>query len=191
MDRGSLMKRLYRLPLDWLEETSMGTSDLLIVNSKFTESIFRAHFCRLGHVPVNVLYPPVSCENFDRKLSYKMIGEAWETLPEPLTYHLQKYGDRSIILLSINRFERKKNLRLAIEALDELRELLIGDEFQLVQLVLAGGYDERLNENVSYFKELTQLVESKKLSKSVSFLKSFSDDQRLFLVRYFSSILYR
>ena len=34
--RKSLLKRLYRAPLDWLEEKTTGMADQILVNSKFT-----------------------------------------------------------------------------------------------------------------------------------------------------------
>ena len=38
--RDSTLKYLYRLPIDWLEEVSTGLAHVVVVNSKFTASIF-------------------------------------------------------------------------------------------------------------------------------------------------------
>lgn len=65
----------------------------------------------------------------------------------------------SIILLSINRYERKKNLELAIEALAELQKYLTEEEYKKVYLIMAGGYDKRVEENVEYYLELIGLVD--------------------------------
>ena len=44
--RETTLKYLYRLPIDWLEEISTGLADVVVVNSKFTASVFRQ--VRLG-----------------------------------------------------------------------------------------------------------------------------------------------
>ena len=55
---------------------------------------------------------------------------------------------------SINRFERKKDLFLALHAYVYLKCLLKNSEVNKSQLIIAGGYDSRINENVHYLKEL-------------------------------------
>ncbi|KAL8833553.1 MAG: hypothetical protein Q9170_004208 [Blastenia crenularia] len=59
------------------------------------------------------------------------------------------------VVLSINRFERKKNIGLAIRAFQGLKE----EGRRGVRLVLAGGYDPRVDENLRYHEELVQLAE--------------------------------
>jgi alpha-1,3/alpha-1,6-mannosyltransferase len=59
-----------------------------------------------------------------------------------------------------------------------------------VHLVLAGGYDPRLEENVSYCAELAALAQARGLSEHVSFVRSFSDDQRLLLVQSARAVVY-
>ncbi|KAI4140170.1 MAG: hypothetical protein L6R39_005916 [Caloplaca ligustica] len=59
------------------------------------------------------------------------------------------------VVLSINRFERKKNIGLALRAFHGLTE----EERRDVRLVLAGGYDPRVEENVRYHEELVKLAE--------------------------------
>lgn len=34
--RVGLAKRLYRMPIDWMEEVTTGMADVVVVNSKFT-----------------------------------------------------------------------------------------------------------------------------------------------------------
>ena len=43
----SLLKRLYRAPLDWAEEETTGWADVVLVNSKFTAATFARAFPRL------------------------------------------------------------------------------------------------------------------------------------------------
>lgn len=58
------------------------------------------------------------------------------------------------LFLSINRFERKKNLSLALRAYANYRQNTVAVRGFETRLVLAGGYDERLIENVNYLQEL-------------------------------------
>ncbi len=62
-------------------------------------------------------------------------------------------------LLSINRFEAKKNVALALEAFaiaqKELAATTTGsDDVGPLRLVLVGGYDQRVHDNVATLKEL-------------------------------------
>ena len=54
---------------------------------------------------------------------------------------------------------------------------------QKVHLVIAGGYDERVNENVEHYKELVSMVKSHNLSRHVTFLRSFTDEEKTSLLR--------
>ena len=63
-DRSSLLKRLYRAPLDWLEQWTTGLADILLVNSNFTKEVFRSTFPRLNQVEPAVLYPSLSTKIF-------------------------------------------------------------------------------------------------------------------------------
>ena len=57
---------------------------------------------------------------------------------------------------SINRFERKKDLYRALHAFVQLLCLLKSSDVNKSQLIMAGGYDSRINENVDYLKELAR-----------------------------------
>jgi len=50
--------------------------------------------------------------------------------------------------VSLNRYERKKDIKLAIEAFGLLPKHLSESNY----LVIAGGYDEQVAENVEHFK---------------------------------------
>jgi len=176
VDRESLLKRLYRAPIDWLEEASTGASDTVLVNSKFTAKVFREAFRTLLHVPLDVLYPAIDLLEFDRELTAVQQKTALQEL---------QLEDGEILLLSINRFERKKNLLLALQAMKR-----IVDSYDKVHLILAGGFDERLHDNVTCFQELEAFVNENNLRANVSFLKSFSNDQRLMMMKQARCLLY-
>lgn len=67
-----------------------------------------------------------------------------------------------------------------------------------VQLVVAGGYDERVRENVEYYEELHEICRIQRLNTTeypcmkgdVVFLKSFNETERGFLFKSCSCILY-
>ena len=95
-----LAKMLYRFPFDWFEGWTMSASDRVVSNSKFSRGVLRDVFGsdRLGDV--EVIYP---CVDMDGALLHTKTEE-------DLLWNGKK------ILLSINRFERKKDMALAIRA---------------------------------------------------------------------------
>lgn len=152
----SLLKRLYRAPLDFIEESTTGAADLILVNSRFTQGVFSSTFQRLaqrGVVP-QVLHPAVQIP------SEQQLSDAESAWGSELPSDLVQFIKAGPMVLSINRFERKKGIGLAIEALATLRQAQQGsgagasrDGRQQqqaaagVRLVVAGGYDVRLAEN--------------------------------------------
>ena len=94
---------IVRAPLDWLEERTTGMADRVLVNSRFTAAVFRRTFRSLrDSVEPEVLHPSLDTRKFD---TYAEVVDA-EPFPE-------------FTFLSINRYERKKNLPLAIKAFGE------------------------------------------------------------------------
>ncbi|PUZ48656.1 hypothetical protein GQ55_7G263300 [Panicum hallii var. hallii] len=167
----TMLRRLYRKPIDMIEEATTGMANLILVNSKFTAATFARTFCGLHArgIEPGVLYPAVSVEQFH----------------EPLAYKLN--------FLSINRFERKKNLDLAISAFALLRSVastLPGDALQDATLTVAGGYDKRLKENVDYLEELKRLAMAEGVSGQVKFVTSCSTSERNELLSNCLCVLY-
>ena len=107
--RETLLKSLYRAPIDWLEEKTTGMADILLVNSEFTASIFHDTFKAL-RVDPQVLYPSLNTAKFDA-----FIAE-YESTARKGNF---KSEAKTIQFLSINRYERKKNLSLAIRSFGE------------------------------------------------------------------------
>ncbi|KAI1949092.1 Alpha-1,3-mannosyltransferase-like protein [Ophidiomyces ophidiicola] len=155
-DEGSLLLRrlkgLYRYPFDWFEGWAMSGADTIVANSRFTCGVVKQVFGNgLGNV--RVLYPCV------------------DTSPKPLEQERGQlpHGEGPLwdgqkILLSINRFERKKNIELAIKSYHALGD---GDR-KGTRLVIAGGYDNRVQENVQYHRELDSLASSLGLQTATS-----------------------
>ncbi|OAE29884.1 hypothetical protein AXG93_773s1230 [Marchantia polymorpha subsp. ruderalis] len=137
------LRKLYRKPLDWLEETTTGKADLVLVNSEFTAS--------------------------------------------------------TPFFLSINRFERKKNIGLAISSFAAVRRELatvrVDEKCEIaasvdVRLVIAGGYDDRLAENREYLQELKTLVSDEGISGFVDFEPSCSTARKNELLASCIAVIY-
>ncbi|CAN2389163.1 Glycosyltransferase Family 4, partial [Pristimantis euphronides] len=174
--RISLAKKIYRAPIDWLEEKTTGMADCILVNSHFTAEIFKNTFASLSHIKPDILYPSLNVTKFQ---AFDFDGLA-QLVPTK----------RKIVFLSINRYERKKNLDLALKSLCTLREKVSLQNWEKVHLVIAGGYDERVRENVEYYQELHQLTVHYDISNHVSFLRSFSDKQKYNLLHNCTCVLY-
>jgi alpha-1,3/alpha-1,6-mannosyltransferase len=181
--RSSWLKRAYRAPLDAVEQRTTGMADLLLVNSGFTRRVFAETFSRLharGARP-DVLYPAVAIPS---GAALQLAEATWAAQLEPRLARLIGSGP---CFLSINRFERKKGIGLAIEALHELLRRRPGCD---ARLVVAGGYDERLAENREHLVELRRLAEQLGLQEHVRFVPSFTDQQRALLLAACRAVLY-
>ncbi|KAK9466368.1 hypothetical protein V1512DRAFT_263465 [Lipomyces arxii] len=142
--RTSLLKKLYRLPFDAIEAYSTAQADVLLVNSRFTQRIFKQEFPSIDRTP-SVVYPCVS-DNGGRDESIEKI--------------ILQSGKRTI--LSVNRFERKKRLELAIRSYASLRN---HTDFDKTALLISGGYDTQVPENVAYLAELQGLCDELNVSQ--------------------------
>ncbi|KAJ1658203.1 Alpha-1,3-mannosyltransferase-like protein [Dispira simplex] len=187
---GGLLKRLYRVPFDYLEERTTALADRVVVNSHFTAKMFQRAFPSIRNVP-HVLYPGIHTTAYDHPVDNE----------DPLLESLRLSRP---FLLSINRFERKKNIQLGI---DTLARVHCRDPSARLQLVVAGGYDKRVAENVEYLLELTRAADTLGLTSvilwaneqpndtiplnaDVIFLPSFTENQRTYLLRTALCLLY-
>lgn len=139
--REGMTKVLYRLPFDLYEHWTTGLADVIVVNSNFTKLMFHQTFKRIKRDPT-VIYPcaPTNTATSGKRDSAKLAKE----IPalEGVKY-----------ILSINRFERKKNIEFAIDSF----VLQLKDQAKTktnCKLVIAGGYDKNVTENVAYLLEL-------------------------------------
>ncbi|KAI9279629.1 alpha-1,3/1,6-mannosyltransferase ALG2 [Sporodiniella umbellata] len=190
--RDSKLKRLYRVPIDRLEEWTTGTADTITVNSQFTLNIFRRSFPSILKKP-RVLYPPINFSLYNRTVDV--------TDPTVLALESQRKT-----FVSINRFERKKNIELALRAFAALRKRVSQSEFEQCRLVVAGGYDRRVTENVEYLEALDSMAkdrlglttsvllphatEKPAETAQVVFVCSFNDAQRTYLLSTSIALLY-
>lgn len=166
--RASPWKRLYRWPFDLLEDAATGLADKVCVNSKFTAGVFNEAFpiSRRLHPQkdIMVLYPAVELADLLSPLCSKKAAALKNGDPGPF--------------VSLNRYERKKNVELAVGALAAARRALPPRDFLKVRLVIAGGYDPAVQENVQYLQELKKFVEESGCTDNVVFKKNVSDEER-------------
>ncbi|KAF9228981.1 glycosyltransferase family 4 protein [Gyrodon lividus] len=149
-----LLKALYRYPMDWLEEVTTRQADLIVANSKFTARVTTAHLTSIKSTP-KVVYPGINIKAYQAPVDW--------TEPDIVQVTSQRPT-----LISLNRFEMKKNAALAIEAFALLREKTSVQHIsQSMRLVLAGGYDPRLEDNIRTLNGLVERARSRNLSFNV------------------------
>jgi glycosyltransferase involved in cell wall biosynthesis len=152
------LKQMYRWAMDSVEEWTMNYSDLIVVNSRFTmgevRTVFPSLFCNEDGAEdkerVQVLYPAI--ESSLSKSNNGTFGEKTQKKDEP-----KEIGP----IVSLNRFERKKNVSLLLHAYGLLLERAeLGDfQMKLPPLIIAGGYDPLNIENVEHLAELKVLAD--------------------------------
>ena len=164
--QGAGWYRWYRVPIDWLEEVTTGLAHRILVNSEYTAAAFRQAFPRLRKTAVEVLYPGVDVDRYAQAAD----------LTEP--------DAEKITILSIGRYERGKNAQLAIESIAALRAHLPPQSFGRIQLVVAGGFDERLAECRETLANLQALARRWDLEQQVVFLESVPEKELLVLMSH-------
>jgi alpha-1,3/alpha-1,6-mannosyltransferase len=119
----------------------MSFADAIAVNSGFTKGIVTEQWPGLAQEKqLEIVHPCVDVSEKKELITGEENALTWQ--------------DTNIIL-SINRFEEKKNIGLAIRAFSGLPKHARSG----VRLVVAGGYDHRVAENVTYHHDLVSLAE--------------------------------
>ncbi len=175
-NRGGIFKKMYRRLLDSIEESTMGLSDTLVVNSRFTLGAVEEHFPVLSRKrkeqntnkniqPIEVLHPALDTSNMVQANNENKTNQS--------------------PIVSLNRFERKKNIGLLIQAYSYMKKK---NSQSLPPLVIAGGYDTQNAENVEYRAELGALA--KELGVSVDFRLDITDAERASLFQTALCVVY-
>ncbi|XP_047537456.1 alpha-1,3/1,6-mannosyltransferase ALG2 [Vanessa atalanta] len=173
---GGLLKKVYRAPLNWLEEFTTARADKVLVNSKYTARVYQDAFQKIKDVP-DICYPSINTEFFKR------------TVPKCLK-EIVPVGSDKFTFLSINRYERKKNLKLALQSLAELKHIIDDSDWDRVHLIMAGGFDPINLENIEHFMELTDLAAELDLVDKVTFMKSPKDVEKVSLLYNCKALIY-
>lgn len=181
-----LLRALYRVPFDLLEEMTMSTSDKIFVNSEFTSRVFQKSFFRLARIP-RVVYPGIDltestadsvADALNRlKEAERTDGVSSEDQTTRQHIHAVITANERPTLISINRFEAKKNVALALDTFVVVQKELAaqGQSDANLRLILAGGYDPRLNDNVLTLKELQAQCVKHNLTHSTLFYNGKSN----------------
>jgi alpha-1,3/alpha-1,6-mannosyltransferase len=170
------LKRLYRGVIDAWEAWTTAKADLICVNSEFTESVVRETFPSLAKRDLHVLYPTLNTGFFDKSPRIDL-----NYIPSKAEF----------LFLSINRFEFKKNIELALEAFAQLHDKLDPKIFKKCFLVVAGGFDPLNKENQIYYEKLCDDANQLGIpEESITFIKSPSDVEKIELLRRASLVIY-
>ncbi|KIJ63379.1 glycosyltransferase family 4 protein [Hydnomerulius pinastri MD-312] len=149
-----LLKTVYRYPMDWLEEITTRQADLIVANSNFTARVTTSHLTSIQSTP-KVVYPGINIKAYQAPVNW--------TDPDIVQVTSQRPT-----LISLNRFEMKKNAALAIEAFALLRDKpSVSHISQNMRLVLAGGYDPRVEDNIRTLNSLIERARASKLTFNV------------------------
>lgn len=279
--RTSLIKKLYRMPIDYLEQVTTAQAHEILVNSNYTLSVFKKTFTSIHKTPT-VLYPTVHAERIvvgspnrapvlpsspsessvdetepkattttathtrvsiessvssgssspnsatatanaklvatsttttTTKMSPSAVtppGSPDYTLALPSTgisrpipsvnssesrllAHVPERFEDLVglrFLLSLNRYERKKNHYLAIDTMVEVLKKMGTKEKKDLRLVIAGGYDERVHENVEHLEELRVHAKKRGVEDIVKFYTKVPDVERNWLLWNSRVVLY-
>lgn len=103
----------------------VGMADCILVNSNFTAQTFFQTFKTLASKNPRILYPSINFKTYDAQVGTQ---DGLVVVPSTAKH----------VFLSINRFERKKNLQLALEALRDLQSKVSTAEWKAVHLIMAG-----------------------------------------------------
>ena len=71
-----------------------------------------------------------------------------------------------------------------------MKDKLSKSDGDKIHLIMAGGYDERVTENVEHYLELLQLCDKLDINDDVTFIRSFSDTQKRTLLHNSNCLLY-
>ena len=87
-------------------------------------------------------------------------------------------------IVSLNRFERKKNIELLLFSIAKLKENNLSHELEdQLKVVIAGGYDSRNDENKEYLIELKKISKDLRIDSHITFAPSISDSERASLLQ--------
>lgn len=137
--RKSFLKTLYRKPIDKLEEYTTGMAHKVLVNSHFTGKILTAVIYTFIKIILYFIFNPITINTFTIsagifKETFKSLGYVQPAVLYPIPdfdalnkavdkEFVEKLPQKPFLFLSINRYERKKNISLAVMAFGKLMKL--------------------------------------------------------------------
>jgi alpha-1,3/alpha-1,6-mannosyltransferase len=180
-----LPRYAYRAVFDALEGATMRAATRIACNSKYSRSVTIDTFPFLRAAideQRDVLYPPINIP---------ALTAAPDLAADSVAADLDRQLATRTVVLSINRYERKKDLALAVRCFGQLFGTLSAAQRKDLLLVMAGGYDPRLAENVEYHQELVALATSVGIpNDAILFLRSFSDATKKVMLQRAAIVVY-
>lgn len=182
-DRKGVLKKAYYKFLDFTEEISLLFASKILVNSKNTQQITYDTFPIIKELqkPLEVLYPSIDFCQFDSKAAQKKFIR--ESIP-------QLIGDDAELLpyfFSLNRFERRKNVILAIKAFAEYKRKNADCR---AKLVIAGNYIPTNVEDPICLSELEETADQLGVFSETLILKNIPHNLRVSLLKFSLAVLY-
>lgn len=163
--RDTTAKTMYRFVIDSCEDWGMSLNSVTIVsNSNFSAKILKKSFPWLKDQTLKILYPSVNCVEVDRsvRMAEALFQRNQCDMPPLLQIFFRKSQPRPNLIVCLSRYERKKELGLAIDSFALYRQKLRqeGVEKNLPVLCVAGGFDARIPECSEYYQELREQAEA-------------------------------
>lgn len=194
VERKSILKKIYRFFIDTLEEFCILWASIIVVNSNFTREIFRTSFRMISFLrkPPSVVYPCSDLKYFDSFDVKREDLQGVQGLESLKRLKNDELKDAKFIV-SLNRYERKKNLSLAVESYIEFMNSIQKSDYpskhSSFYLIVAGGYDERLQENIEVYNTLKN-NDFGNFKENVFFLRSISNLDRSILLKSADLVVY-
>jgi alpha-1,3/alpha-1,6-mannosyltransferase len=192
-ERKGIFKKIYRYIIDTIEEITMLFAHEIAVNSYYTQGIFKESFRIINKFkknPPSVIYPCINLSDYDIKKVEK----------KDLTSirGLESLKDRNVsklrVIVSLNRYERKKNLMLAMDSYLNFMNSYLGthteEEVDQHILIIAGGFDPSLHENIEVYSELSGCADISVHKNNIFFLKNISGEERSILLKTANLVIY-
>lgn len=188
VERRSISKKIYRFFIDLLEELTLLFAHIIVVNSKYTQGIFKENFKIISKLrsPPSVVYPCIELKDYDRFNTVKKE----DLLKVKGLKDLGKFDlNKTKVIVSLNRYERKKNLGLAAETFINYMDNCKNKSEKDCILIIAGGYDNSLRENKDVYEILTH-YDYKDFRDRVFFLQNISNEDRSIILKTANVVLY-
>jgi alpha-1,3/alpha-1,6-mannosyltransferase len=192
VDRQSSWKRVYRFFLDLYEEFTMLFPNEIAVNSKYTQQIYINHFKLLGKFrePPTVIYPCIDVSHYVKKNFTKKDLWSIRGLQDLKSQDVTKLK----VMVSLNRYELKKNVMLALKSYLKFMSTYLGlhsqEETDKHILIIAGGYDVEVPECKVSFDHLNEIANISEYKNNIFILKNLTSEERSILLNTANLLMY-
>lgn len=188
VDRRGVLKKIYRYFIDTIEEITMAFAHVIVVNSNYTRSVFLDNFHiinKFRKLNPKIIYPCIDLKTYDRPIK----TEKKDLLK---IKGLEKLNSVDLtqmkVIVSLNRYEEKKNLDLAVLSYISYIDTYAKNDINKSCLIIAGGYDESLRENIEVYAKLNEYIKDRDLN--ILFLRNIQNEERSILFRVANVVLY-